>query len=799
MDIAGLKKALDKNPKSLLFARLSDALRLAAGTGQKNEALAVVNKGLGVAAGFLPGKLARGRLLFENGDFAAAKIDFEAVAEQDPFCLSAQKLLLETLVVLEQQPKTGIYAKILNTIEPKVKVETNAQEIRKVVSATSAVPMSQSVFDALDSILDEEESNNETEVSSLLMQTFENIFGKILLKKTVDAPKAEKQPDLKIAPPAAAVVVAPSAPVASDSPAEKPVVAEAVAEKPAEEKAPDLTSELDSLLDDMPPEDSAPAASDSPAEKPAEEEPVVEEAAVEEAVAEKPAEEEPVAEEAAVEEAVAEKAPDLTSELDSLLDDMPPEDSAPAASDSPAEKPAEEEPVAEKAAPSIDDLIAEQLTPKEENLPDLTSELGSLLDDIPPEDSAPAVEKAVVEETVAEKPAEEEPVAEKAAPSIDDLIAEQLTPKEENLPDLTNELDSLLDDIPPEDSAPAASDSAVEKAAPSIDDLVAEQLVDKTENLPDLTGDMDSLLAKGLPPEEEEAPIAEKTAPSIDDLIAEQLVDKAENLPDLTSDMDSLLAKGLPPEEEEAPIAEKAAPSIDALIAEQLVDKTENLPDLTGDMDSLLAKGLPPEEDSVPEEAPIAEKAAPSIDDLIAEQLVDKMENLPDLTSDMDSLLAKGLPPEEEEEPIAEKAAPSIDALIAEQLVDKMENLPDLTSDMDSLLAKGLPPEEDSVPEEAPIAEKAAPSIDALIAEQLVDKMENLPDLTSDMDSLLAKGLPPEDDNEILAQNPTQTLAELYISQGLPQKAVAVYKELLARNPGNAELQAKLAIAQAKV
>ncbi|MCL1967201.1 MAG: tetratricopeptide repeat protein, partial [Fibromonadales bacterium] len=83
-------------------------------------------------------------------------------------------------------------------------------------------------------------------------------------------------------------------------------------------------------------------------------------------------------------------------------------------------------------------------------------------------------------------------------------------------------------------------------------------------------------------------------------------------------------------------------------------------------------------------------------------------------------------------------------------------------------------------------------------AEQLAEKVENLPDLTGDMDSLLAKGLPPEEDNDILAQNPTSTLAELYISQGLPQKAVAVYKELLSRNPGDIELQAKLAIAQAK-
>ncbi|MDR2556019.1 MAG: hypothetical protein LBC64_11430, partial [Fibromonadaceae bacterium] len=469
MDIAGLKKALDKRPKSLLFARLSDALRLAAGTGQKNEALAVVNKGLEINSNFLPGRLARGRILFENGDFAGAKADFEAVAEQDPFCLSAQKLLLETLVVLEQQPKTGIYAKILNAIEPKVKIETNAQEIRKIVSAASAAPDSQSVFDALDSILNEEDIKNETEISNLLMQTFDNVIGKELAKrelakKPVDVPKAE-----------------PSAPVAV------PAVAAAVAAAPA------------------------PAASAPPEEKPA------------------------------AEKAPAEKAPDLTNELDSLLtdEDTPPVDTV-AVAEEPAKEVATAEPVAETAAPSIDELVAEQLTPKE-NLPDLTKELDTLMtyEGIPPEEDT------------------------KAAPSIDDLVAEQLTPKE-NLPDLTKELDTLMtyEGIPPEEDT---------KAAPSIDDLVAEQLTPK-ENLPDLTKELDTLMTyEGIPPEEDTAaakPAEAKAAPNLDDLIAEQLSDKADNLPDLTGDMDSLLAKGLPPEEDTAPAAPakpatKAAPNLD--------------------------------------------------------------------------------------------------------------------------------------------------------------------------------------------------------------------------------------------
>ena len=637
MDIANLKKVLDKSPKSLLFARLSDELRLANSEEQKNEALDVVNKGLEINSNFLPGKLARGRILFEKGDFTGARIDFEAVAEQDPFCLSAQKLLLETLTVLEQPPKTEIYTRILNTLEPKVKIETNAQEIRKAVPAVAPVAatpvLDQSVSDALDSILEEDDNDNETEILNLLLQTFENIFGKILSKKPT-----------------------------------KPTV-----------------------------------------------------------------------------------------------------------------------------APNIDNLVKEQLVPKMENLPDLTSDINSLLTTVPVSLSS-------------------------VAPNIDNLVEEQLAPKVENLPDLTGELDSLLQetDNEPVDSVssadnPPVSDSPAEKVAPSVDDLVAEQLAPKVENLPDLTSDMDSLLAEGLPPDDSvpsasDSP-AEKVAPSIDDLVAEQLAPKVENLPDLTNDMDSLLAKGLPPDDSvpsasDSP-AEKVAPSIDDLVAEQLAPKVENLPDLTNDMDSLLAEGLPPD-DSVPSasDSP-AEKVAPSIDDLVAEQLAPKVENLPDLTNDMDSLLAEGLPPDDSvpsafdspasDSPV-EKPAPSIDDLVKEQLVSKVGNLPDLTSDMDSLLAEGLPPDDSAPPASDSPVGKPAPSIDDLIKEQLAPKVKNLPDLTNDMDSLLQ-----EEDNEILTQNPTPTLAELYISQGLPQKAVAVYKELLARDPGNAELQAKLAIAQAQV
>jgi len=67
--------------------------------------------------------------------------------------------------------------------------------------------------------------------------------------------------------------------------------------------------------------------------------------------------------------------------------------------------------------------------------------------------------------------------------------------------------------------------------------------------------------------------------------------------------------------------------------------------------------------------------------------------------------------------------APDLDALIKEQLSSKVENVPDLTDDMHSLLAS------------APVS--GSPDLDAIIKEQLSSKIEDAPDLTGDMDALM--------------------------------------------------------------
>jgi len=442
------------------------------------------------------------------------------------------------------------------------------------------------------------------------------------------------------------------------------------------------------------------------------------------------------------------------------------------------------------AVPDLDALLNEQLKSKMEDLPDLTGDMDSLLA------SASALPPASGALTPAAS----------AAPDLDSLINEQLKSKVDSVPDLTGDMDSLL--------ASASAPAMPKAAAPDLDSLINEQLKSKVEDVPDLTLDMDSLLASAPAMSQPVAP----AAPDLDSLINEQLKSKVDNAPDLTLDMDSLLASAPAMSQTAA-----SAPDLDSLINEQLKSKVDNAPDLTGDMDSLLASASDILSASGTLTAPPS-SSPPDIDSLVAEQLTSRVDNMPDLTGDISSLLSS-MPAEPSLEPSlaagysfppitfppapvssistspTAPTTPDIDALINEQLKSKVEDVPDLTGDISSLLASNTPSSPSS---------PNPPDLDALINEQLASKVEDVPDLTGDIDSLLASAptvgggepelmpyVPPtENADPALAQKPTVTLAELYMDQGLPQKAAGVYKELLAQDPNNADLKAKLAIAE---
>jgi Tfp pilus assembly protein PilF len=350
--------------------------------------------------------------------------------------------------------------------------------------------------------------------------------------------------------------------------------------------------------------------------------------------------------------------------------------------------------------------------------------------------------------------------------------------------------------VPPKAPAPA----------PDIDALVKEQLVSKVENIPDLTGDIDSLLASAsaLPPVS--GALSPPSPPDVDALIKEQLKSKVDNVPDLTGDIDSLLASAPTMSQTSGTLSSPSSPDLDALIKEQLTSKMENLPDLTGDIDSLLTSAS----DVLSASGILTAPSSPDIDALVEEQLTSRVDNIPDLTGDINSLLASMPVLEPSLEPSLsasyslplvsnEPSPPDVDALIKEQLKSKVDNIPDLTGDIDSLLASSSP------------SSPSPPDVDALVKEQLSSKVEDIPDLTGDIDSLLASipasdsepelvpYVPPGGKADSLTQTPTLTLAELYMDQGLPQKAAGVYKELLMQDPNNADLKTKLALVETQM
>jgi tetratricopeptide (TPR) repeat protein len=348
---------------------------------------------------------------------------------------------------------------------------------------------------------------------------------------------------------------------------------------------------------------------------------------------------------------------------------------------------------------------------------------------------------------------------------------------------------------------PAPSPKQASQSPPNLDDLVKEQLASKVEGIPDLTKDMDSLLANAVAVEPKPEPAPALTShipaapPNLDDLVKEQLASKVEDIPDLTKDMASLLADAtaVKPEPEPALTSHISAapPNLDDLVKEQLASKVEDIPDLTKDMASLLADAnSESEEPDIVPYVPAASATAatpaavPNIDDLVNEQLASKVEDIPDLTKDMASLLSNAISESEEPDIVpytpaasatAPAAAPNIDDLVNEQLASKVEDIPDLTKDMASLLA--------SAADESPTAEN-----EPELRPYVPPSKRNT--------SATPVAAAPDENTDAKPKHPTLTLAELYMDQGLPKKAIEVYKELLLLEPNNEDLKTKLALAE---
>lgn len=92
-----LRKRLEKEPGSRLFAQLAEELRK---DGDLEEAIRVCREGLQRNPNYPSARMTLGRALFDTGDAAAARVQFEAVLKAAPDNILASRMLGESLELL---------------------------------------------------------------------------------------------------------------------------------------------------------------------------------------------------------------------------------------------------------------------------------------------------------------------------------------------------------------------------------------------------------------------------------------------------------------------------------------------------------------------------------------------------------------------------------------------------------------------------------------------------------------------------------------------------------------------------
>ena len=106
-----LRRKLDKEPGSRLFAQLAEELRK---DGDLEDAIHVAREGLQKHSNYPSARMTLGRALFDTGDWAAARAEFELVLKGAPDNILASRLLAECLESLGDAP--GAVARYKKTL-----------------------------------------------------------------------------------------------------------------------------------------------------------------------------------------------------------------------------------------------------------------------------------------------------------------------------------------------------------------------------------------------------------------------------------------------------------------------------------------------------------------------------------------------------------------------------------------------------------------------------------------------------------------------------------------------------------
>ena len=134
-----LRKKLDKEPGSRLFAQLAEELRK---DGDLEEAIQVAREGLQKHPSYPSARMTLGRALFDTGDWSAARMEFEKVLQGAPDNILASRLLGESLENLgDVEAATARYQKTLTLAPGDKQVLARLDALQKgTTAAGSAAP-----------------------------------------------------------------------------------------------------------------------------------------------------------------------------------------------------------------------------------------------------------------------------------------------------------------------------------------------------------------------------------------------------------------------------------------------------------------------------------------------------------------------------------------------------------------------------------------------------------------------------------------------------------------------------------
>ena len=134
--IDDLRRRLEKDPGSRLFAQLAEELRK---DGDLEEAINVCREGLKRQPAYPSARMTLGRALFDTGDLAAARAEFETVLKGAPERHARRRVrrVLAQAVARhpDRLPELAVLAQLLGELREQTRVRLLVEPLAQVVDA----------------------------------------------------------------------------------------------------------------------------------------------------------------------------------------------------------------------------------------------------------------------------------------------------------------------------------------------------------------------------------------------------------------------------------------------------------------------------------------------------------------------------------------------------------------------------------------------------------------------------------------------------------------------------------------